>query len=147
MCAYPGTYCRTPVEGHKKNAVMWNNMSGRECNCTWQVGLVPTSNPNLVDNKTSYTSELLCSSIVDPPQHVTMIEKTDSGASNNYWCTEDQLFLTDIKDTQIVPTVQLPNNATMNATNTENIPLPGNMSLHAKMHTFLMDLTVPRLSP
>ena len=40
------------------------------------------------------------------------------GESNNYWRTEDQLFLTDIKDTQNGSTEKLPNNATMNVTKT-----------------------------
>ena len=71
-------------------------MLERERNFTWQVGLVPASNTNVVENKTSYTSELLCSTIIDPPQHANIIEKYDSGTSKNYWRTEDQLVLTDI---------------------------------------------------
>ena len=132
MYDHPGTDCRTPVEGHKKNSVWCNNMSGSERNWTWKVGSLPVSYPNIEENKTSYTSELLCSSIVDPPQQATIIEKSNSGASNNYCCTEDWLVMTDIKDTHNGPTVQLPNNSTMNATNPGNIPLSGNISLYKK---------------
>ena len=46
--------------------------------------------------------------------------------------TEDQLALTDKKETYIGPKLQLPNKATMNLKNTENIPLSGNLILHAK---------------
>ena len=90
--------------------------------------------------------ELLCSSIIDPPKHATIIVKYYSVVSNNYQRTEDQLVLTDIKDTHNWPTVQLPNNATMNATKTGNIPLSISISLHTKRHMFLIDCTVPRLS-
>ena len=132
ICAHPGTECRTLTENHKKNSVWCNKMSGSERNCTWQVRSVPVSNPSIVENKTFYTSELLCSSTVDPPQHATIISKDDSGTSNNYWRTEEQLVLTDIEDTHNGPIVQLPNNTTMNATNTGNIPLSESLSIHAK---------------
>ena len=61
--------------------------------------MVPASKPNLVLKKTSYTLELLCSSTVDPHQNATIITKVDSGATNNDWRTEYQIFLTDIKET------------------------------------------------
>ena len=111
-------------------------MLGSECNCNLQVGSVPEINPNVVENKTSFTSVLLCSSIIDPPQHSTTISKYDSGASNNYWRTEYQIVLTDIKDTHNGPIVQLPNNATRNSTKTENTPLSGNLRLHKNAHIF-----------
>ena len=82
-------------------------------------------------NKSS-TSELLCICIVDPPQHTTIIEKYDSGVSNNYWCTEEMLVLTNIKDTHNGPTVKLPNNATMNVTKIGIIPLSIILNIHAK---------------
>ena len=34
MFAHTGTDCRTPEEGHKKEAVRRNNISGSERNCT-----------------------------------------------------------------------------------------------------------------
>ena len=91
------------------------------------------------------TEKLTSLSIVDAAQYATIITKTNSGASNNYWCTEDQLVLTEIKVTHNEPTVKLPNNATMNATKTYNVPLSGNISLHAKKAHLFMDCTVPRL--
>ena len=39
--------------------------------------------------------------------------------------------MTDIKDTHNVPTLQLPNNYTMNEAKTENIPLPVSLIIHA----------------
>ena len=59
---------------------------------------MPGSKTNEKEAKTSYISELLCSSIVDPPQHITIIAKADSGVSNNYCCTEDMLLLTNLKE-------------------------------------------------
>ena len=94
--------------------------------------MVPESKPDLVENKASYASEILCSSTVDPPQHATIIEKADSGASNSYRRNEEQLVLTDINDTHNGPTVQLPNNATMTAKTTGNIPLSGSLRIHSK---------------
>ena len=58
--------------------------------------------PNVKETKTYYTSALLCSSIADPPQHATIITKTDSGASNNYWRTEDMVVLSNLKYTRNV---------------------------------------------
>ena len=49
-------------------------------------------------------SELLCSCIVDPPQHAMIIEKSDSGASDNYWGTEDMKLLTNVRNTRYGPT-------------------------------------------
>ena len=97
---------------------------------------VLASKYDLVENNTSYTSEFLCSAIVDPPQHATIISKDDSVASNNYWRTEYQLVLTDINNTHNGPKAHLPNNATMSTTKTGNIPLSGNINLHAKRHIF-----------
>ena len=77
---------------------------------------MPESKTNEKKAKTSYTSELLCSSIVDPPQHANIIEKYDSGTSNNHWHTEDMLVLTNIKQTRNGPTLQLLKYANMNAT-------------------------------
>ena len=115
---------------------MWcNNMLVSERNCTLQVGSIPASKTNVKESKTSYTPELLCSSIVDPPEHANIIAKYDSGASNNYWRTEDMLVLSNIKDTRDVPTVQLTNNATTNATKTGSIPLSISISIHAKKGT------------
>ena len=93
---------------------------------------MPESKTNEKKAKTSYTSELLCSSIIYPPQHATIIAKDDSGASNNYWFTEDMLVLTNLKDTHYILTVQLPNTATMNATITESIPLLGSLRTRTK---------------
>ena len=42
------------------------------------------------------------------------------------------LVITNLKDTCDVPTLQLPNTATMNATKTGSIPLSGSLSTHAK---------------
>ena len=125
-------YCNNPGEDHNKDALCYNKMLGSDRNCTWQVGSVPTSKTNAEETKTSYTSELLCSYIVDPPQHATIISKYDSGASNNYCHTEEMLVLTNIKDTCNGPTVQLPNNATMNEKRTGIFPLSKSLSTHAK---------------
>ena len=82
--------------------------------------------------KQSNTSELLCSSILDPQQHATTIAKADSGASNNYWRNEDMSVLNNVKDTRDGPTVQLPNNETVITTRTENIPLESSLRDHSK---------------
>ena len=142
MCAHTIKYCRMPAEGHKKDTVWCNKMLVSKQNCIWQVGSIPASKHNAKETKTSYTSELLCSSIVEPPQHATIIAKSDSGGSNNYWRTEDILVLTNIKDTHNVPEVQLPNNANMNTKNTGILPLSRSLSTQAKRHTCLMDYTV-----
>ena len=147
MCVHPINDFRTPTEFHKMNAFWCNKMLGREHRCTWQLGSLPSSKPNLVLNKTSYTSELLCSSTVDPPQHATITSKAYSGVYNNYWCAEDQLVITYIKDTHNGTTVQLANNYTMNATKTGKIPLAGSLRIYAKKAYFFMGCTVPRLSP
>ena len=107
-------------------------MLGSKHNWNWQVGLVPVSNPNVVENKTSNISELLCSIIVDPPQHTTIFAEADSGAYNSYCHTEVQLVLTDTKYTRNGTTVKLTNNTTMNATKTGNTPFSRNISLHTK---------------
>ena len=39
---------------------------------------------NVEEMKQSNTFNLLCISIVDPPQHATIVAKADSGESNNY---------------------------------------------------------------
>ena len=66
-----------------------------------------------------------------------MLAKSDSGASNNYWRSEYMLVLTNLKDNRDGPTVQLPNNATMNVTKTGSIPLSGSLSTQAKKaHVF-----------
>ena len=137
MCAHTGKYWRMPAEENNKDAVWCNKMSGSEINYIWHSGLIPASKTNEKEAKTSYISELLCSSIVDPPQHVTIIAKADSGVSNNYCCTEDMLLLTNLKDTRDVPTVQLPNNATMNEAKTDSIPMLVSLLIHAKKaHVF-----------
>ena len=123
MCAYPRKYCRTPVQEHKKDTVWCSNISGSKRNCIWHVGLIPTSKTNVKETKTSFTSELLCSSIKDPPQQKTIVARSDSGTSNNYLQTEDMLVLTNIKEPPDVPTVKLPNYATMNAKITGNLTI------------------------
>ena len=100
--------------------------------CTWHVRLIPASKNNAKEAKTSYTSELLCSSIVDLPQHKTIIAKSDNGASNNFWRTEKMIVLTNLKESLDGPTAQLPNNATMNATKTGIIQQSGSLIAHAK---------------
>ena len=75
-----------------------------------------------MDNISSITSELLCSSTVDSPNNTTIISKSYSDESNNYWRTEDIPVITDITDISNGPTVQLPNNTTMYATQNVNIP-------------------------
>ena len=123
---------------------MWRNkIPGSKSNCTWHAWSIPASKTNVKEDKTSYTYELLCSSIVDPPQHTTIIAKSDSGVSNNYWRTEDVLVPSNLKDTLDRPTVQLPNNATTNATKTRSIPLSGNISTHAKYAHVLDGLHSP----
>ena len=107
-------------------------MLGSNQNCTFQVGSIPASKNNIDETKTSYTSKLLCSSIVYPPQHATIIVKADIGASRSYWRTEDITCLTSIKDTHNRPTAQLPNNATMNAKKTGIITLSKSISTNAK---------------
>ena len=83
MCAHPVNYFRTPAEGYNNNVVWCNKIAGRERNSSWQDGSLTSSNSNVVENKTSFTSKLLYSSIIDPPKHATIIEKSDSIASNN----------------------------------------------------------------
>ena len=87
ICAHPRKYCRNSEELHKKDSVWCTNISGSEHNCTCQLGSIPAINPNSVETKTYYISKLLCSSILDPPQHLTINEKYDTGMSNNYWRT------------------------------------------------------------
>ena len=60
------------------------------------------------------------------------MDKSDSGASNNYWRTEDMSVLTNVKNTMDGTTVQLSNNETISATRTENILLARIISAHAK---------------
>ena len=91
-------------------------------------------------------SELLCSCIVDPPQHAMIIEKSDSGASDNYWGTEDMKLLTNVRNTRYGPTYRLPNNETMSSTIIGNIPISSSLSTHEKRLTYLMDYTVTHLS-
>ena len=122
-------------------------MSGSERNCTLQVRSIYASKTNTEEIKPSNTSELLCISIVDPPQHARIIEKSDSGASNNYWRTEYMTVITNVKNIRDGPTFQFPNNETMSATRTGNTPLASSLSAHAKRRTSLMDYTVPQLSP
>ena len=122
MCAHPGKECRTPAGRHQKDAMWYKNMSGSKWNCTWQVGPIPSSKTNVEEIKTSNTSELLCRSTVNPPQHATIIAKTGIVASNNYWCTEHMSVLTNVKDTRDGPIYQFPTNETMSATRTGNTP-------------------------
>ena len=137
MCSHPIKYCRTPSEVHKKDTVWCKTNSVGERNCTWHVGSIPSKKTNVKEAKTSYTYELLCSFIVDPPQQSTIILKADNGTSNKYCCTEDMLVITNLKDTPDGPTFQLPNNATINAKKTGSIPLSGSLSTHAKKsHVF-----------
>ena len=93
--------------------------------------MVPYSNYNVIDNITSLTSELLCSYIIEPPKNATITTKEDSGASNNYWRTEDQLVLTDKNDTSNRSTIQLPNNASISSKHTVNIPFTNSLGLQA----------------
>ena len=134
---HQGTDWIIPTEGYIKNAVWRNKSLGSKRNCTWQVGLVPTINFHIIHKKTSFTSKLLCRSIVDTPKHATINVKSDIGASNNYWRTEYQLVITDIKDTHNGPEVQLPNNFTMYMTQTGNIPLSSSLIPHTtNVHSF-----------
>ena len=73
MCAHPVKYCRTLTGGHQKDMVWCNKMLRSERNCTLRVGLIPYSKTSVEEIKPSNTSELLCSSIVDPPQQATII--------------------------------------------------------------------------
>ena len=104
----------------------------RNKTCTWKVRSIPTSKTHVEEIKPSNTSELLCSSIGDPPQHATIISKYDCGVSNNYWQTEDMTVLTNVKNTRDGPTVQLPNNKTMSTTRTGNTPIATNLFDNAK---------------
>ena len=99
--------------------------------------MVSAINSHVIDHKTSFTLETLCSSILDPTKHANIIVKADSGASNNYWRTEYHLFLTDINYTHNGSTVQLPNNAIMSVTHTGHIPVSISLSPHEKnVHVF-----------
>ena len=137
MCYCQTKDCRTLTERHNNDTMWYNNMLGSKQNCTWKVGLIPASQPNVKEIKTSYKSELIFRFIVDPPQHATSIEKYGSGASNNYWRTEDILVITNINNTHNGPTVQFPNNSSMNTTNTEILPLSRILINHEKkVHIF-----------
>ena len=136
MCAHTRKEFSNPAEVHKKDAVWFNKIPGNNRNCTWQVGSIPASKNNVKKAKTYHTSEFLCSSIASPPQHATIITTYDSGASNNYWNTEDMLVITNLKDTRDGPTVKLPNNATMNAKKTGSIPLSISLRNHARFIRF-----------
>ena len=94
--------------------------------------MISANKTNAEEIKTSNTSELLCSSIVDPLQHATIIAKSDSGASNNYWRTKDMSVLKNLKETRDVPIYQLPNNKKMSATITGNTPIASSLRAHAK---------------
>ena len=109
--------------------------------------MIPDNETNVEETKHSNTSDLLCRSIVNPPQHATIIAKEDSGVSNNYWRTEDMTVLTNLKKTRDGPTLQLPNNETMSKIRTGNIPLASSLSAHVKSRTYLMAYTVPHLFP
>ena len=145
MCSRPSKDFRAPSEEHRKDVVWCNKIPVSKRNCTLHVGLIPASKTNIKEAKTYYTYELLCISIVDPPQHATIVVKSDSGASDNYWCTEDTLVLTNLKYNRDGPTVQLPNNATMNATKTESIPLQGSRSTHKKKSHVFDGINIPSL--
>ena len=132
MCAHLVKDLRTPEDGHQKGAVWCNKMLGSEINCTLQVGSMPANKTNVEEIKQYNTTVLLCISIVDPPQHATIITKADRAASNNYWRTEDMSVLTNVKNIRNGPTVQLPNNETMSATKTVNIPLAISLSANVK---------------
>ena len=123
MCTQQGTNCRTPAESHQNNATWCNKMLGSKRNCTWHAGSVPASNSNVTDNINYITSEILCTSTIDLPNHTNIIAKSDISASNNYWRTKYLPVLTDITDTSNGSTVQLPNNYTMSYTHTGHIPL------------------------
>ena len=99
---------------------------------------MPANKTNVEEIKQSNTSELSCSYIVDPPQHTTITSKAESGASNNYWQTEDMSVLTDVKMTRDGPTFQLPNNETMSAKITRKMPLARSLIPYAKKRTYLM---------
>ena len=73
--------------------------------------------------------------------------KSDIILLNNYWRTEDLLGITNLKDTRDGPTVQLPNNATMNATKTGIIPMSGSLIIHSKKAHVFMEYTVTQSSP
>ena len=93
---------------------------------------MPANKTNVDEIKKSNTSELLWSSIVDPPKPATIISKAGRVVSNNYWQTEYMTVFTNVKRTRDGPTVQLPNNETMSTTRTENITLESSLSAHAK---------------
>ena len=132
ICAHSIKDCRTPSYGQQKEAVWCNNISGSDRKFIWQVRLIPTNETNVEETKQSNTSDLLCRSIVNPPQHTTIIAKEDSGALNNYWRTEDMTVLTNVKKNREKTTVQLPNNETISTTRTGNIPLASSLSSPAK---------------
>ena len=54
MCDNTRKDCRAPEEGHKKDAVWYNNMLGSKRNYTWQVVSIPESKPNVEETKTYY---------------------------------------------------------------------------------------------
>ena len=54
----------------------------------------------------SITPALLCSSTIYPHNNTTMVTKSDSVASNNYWSTEDINVIADKTDTSNVTTIQ-----------------------------------------
>ena len=77
-------------------------------------------------------------SMANPPlQHKTIIEKSDIGASNNYWRTEHMTVLTNVQNTRDGPTVQFPKNETMSTTRTGTIPLKRSLTdRKKKSHIF-----------
>ena len=97
MCSHPGRDFRTPEYCHQKDVVCCNKILVIERNCNWQVRSIPANKTNVNEIKKSNTSELLCTSIYDPLQLATIIPKSDSGVSNNYWQTEDMKLLTNVK--------------------------------------------------
>ena len=68
MCSHQDTNCTTLVKGKQEERVLSQQLTG-------QVGLVPGPDYDVIFNKTSFTSKILCSYIIDQTKTVTIIAK------------------------------------------------------------------------
>ena len=64
---------------------------------TFKLGLVPKDDKiNIADNITFLLTGIKISSTLNPPTESSIIEKSDSGNTNNYWRKQDSIILLDV---------------------------------------------------
>jgi hypothetical protein len=136
-CAHEGRHCNRKADGHKDEATFADKMGGSTCHCNsctanqsgnnWQGGTVESSTHRIINLKSNLDNSNSTSTVVPQSPNQSLIAKADSGASSHFFKPEHQHILRNLHQAKNPITVCLPNNTTIQSTNTGLLPDPTNL--------------------